>query len=176
MKYLIPTLDFRGYLTRCYDLACFSSCVKAKRGSIVLQPQILGEAIVGSGVNRSPNPAFADCATLCAGKLRAGIKSGTRIELCYAIHAEQAALLEAGTLARGGTLVVAGYNTDGSKALKDPELPLGHPMRGFYCSMCARIIWAAGIDYVVCDTVWGVPIVYSIEDVWASSYAVADSI
>lgn len=177
MPELLRSLDFRGYLDLCYKLALESPCSKAKRGAVVVQPQILGDAIVGRGFNHSPNPEYADCATLCAGKLRAGIKSGTRVELCYAIHAEQKAIIEAGQYyTRGSTLVVAGYNSDGTEALKDPNLPEGHPMRGFYCSMCARMIWAAGIDYIVCDSVYGIPVLYSPQDIWESSYIVADSI
>lgn len=187
---VIPSLDLQHYIDLCYEYAQFSTCAKARYGSVIVMADEnmpygmqhvgsdgSGERILGTGCNHSPNPACTDCATLCAGKLRLGVKSGTRVELCYAVHAEQWALLEAGPLAKGATLFNAGYDSNWEKTLrKDPTLPPGHPNAGFYCSVCARLMWAAGIKYVVRDTVWGIPIVYTMEDVWASSYAVADSI
>lgn len=183
----VPSLDLQHYIDLCYNYAKLSTCSKARFGSIIvtanenlplgLRDSSRPERIVGKGWNHSPNPACEDCAALCAGKLRLGVKSGTRIELCYAVHAEQYALLQAGTLAKDGAVFVTGYDGNWQKNLKkNPEAPVGHPTRGFYCSMCARLMWAAGIKWVVCDSVFNTPIVFSIQDVWDASYLVADSI
>jgi deoxycytidylate deaminase len=166
----------RVYLDQCYALAKNSTCVKAKVGAQVRGPYgDMSDHLLGQGFNQSPNPEFADCGKLCAGGIRCGIKSGTRAELCYAVHAEQYALLQAGSLAKGATIYVASYDDKGEKRLKNAELPLGHPMHGFYCSVCARLIWAAGIARVVTDGVKG-PVVLSLNDIWKTSYGVADSI
>ena len=182
----LPSLDYQRYIDMCYDIARGSTCSKARFGSVIVSNTWLldgtiasppREVIVGRGTNHSPNPACEDCASLCAGKLRLGVKSGTRIELCYAVHAEQWALLEAGPKANGAVIFVTGFDGKWEKNLKkDPTLPEGHPNRGFYCSMCARLMWAAGIKHVVCDSVLGSPVIYTVEDVWNSSYIVADSI
>lgn len=134
---VIPSLDLQHYIDLCYEFARFSTCAKARYGSVIVMasenmPYGLqhvdegDEQIVGIGCNRSPNPACEDCATLCAGKLRLGVKSGTRVELCYAVHAEQWALLKAGPLAEGATLFNAGFDSNWEKTLrKDPTLPPG---------------------------------------------------
>src|SRR5271166_912463 len=183
MSNFIPSLDYQKYIDMCYEIARDSTCSKARYGAVIVALDFASssspnrEFIVGKGTNHSPNPACEDCAALCAGGIRAGIKSGTRLELCYAVHAEQWALLQAGPLAKNGTMFVAGLDANWEKMLrKDPSLPPGHPNAGFYCSMCARLMWAAGVKYIVRDTVWDIPIVYSMEEAWASAYAVAGSV
>lgn len=161
----------RAYLDACYEHARATTCAKARVGALVVSA---GE-VVGTGCNRSPNPAFLDCASLCAGGIRKGVKSGTRAELCYAVHAEQWAIHEAGTLAKDATLYVASFDADWNKRLKDSSLPLGHPMRGFYCSVCARACWMAGIGRVVTDGVGGI-VEFTPEEIWRTSYGVAASI
>ena len=161
----------RGYLDQCYELAKHATCVKAKVGAQVRDPRGM---LLGQGYNHSPNPACDDCANLCAGGIRKGVKSGTRLELCHAVHAEQWAIHEAGRAAMGATLYVASFNDKGEKRLKDTTLPLGHPMHGFYCSMCARAVWMAGITRIITDSVEGI-VEYSPSEIWETSYGVAGS-
>jgi deoxycytidylate deaminase len=166
----------RVYLDQCYSIAKRATCTKAKVGA-----QVRGHFgdmpmhLLGEGWNHSPNPQCDDCATLCAGGIRAGVKSGTRLELCHAVHAEQWALFQAGALANGATLYVASFDENGNKRLKDTSHPLTHPMHGFYCTMCARAIWMAGIKLVVTESTSGI-LYLSPEAVWNSSYSYAASI
>ena len=162
----------RAYLDACYKLAQRSECVKARVGAIVVSE---GEGALGTGYNHSPNPNCNDCEHLCAGGIRAGVKSGTRLELCHAVHAEQWAIHEAGLAAQGATLYVASFDDKWNKRLKDSSLPLGHIMHGFYCSMCARACWMAGIVRIVTDGVNGI-VEFTPEDIWNTSYGVAGSI
>lgn len=167
--YLPMTHEFA--LNRCYELAQKSPCAKRKVGSLIINHG----GIVGEGWNHPPNPACQDCETLCAGGIRKGIASGTRGELCYSLHAEQAAIIAAGKEARGGMLYAAGFDTQGNKFLKDHSLPPGDPHAGFYCTLCIRCIWEAGLRGIMVDTVSG-PAFESLEDAWKTSYAVANSI
>jgi dCMP deaminase len=155
-----------AYLDTCCEYARMSPCAKARVGALVVS----AGQVVGTGYNHSPNPACNDCATMCSGGIRKGIASGTRLELCYAVHAEQWAIHEAGPLAKGGTLYVASFDQDWKRRLKDPSLPLGHPMRGFYCSLCARAIWMAGIDLVITDSINGI-IEHTPDDIWKASFS-----
>jgi pyrimidine deaminase RibD-like protein len=167
---MTPEQD-RAFLALCCDLAHNSPCAKARVGAAVVS---IDGQLVGTGFNHSPNPACNDCATICAGGIRKGIKSGTHAELCYAVHAEQWAIFEAGPLAKNGTLYVASFDENWVRRLKDPTLPVGHPMRGFYCSLCARACWMAGIACIVTDSINGV-IHHSPEDIWNSSFSLASA-
>jgi dCMP deaminase len=158
--------DHHAYLDTCCEYARMSPCAKARVGALVVS----AGQIVGTGYNHSPNPACNDCAMMCAGGIRKGIPSGTRLELCYAVHAEQWAIFEAGPLAKGGTLYVASFDHEWKRRLKDPSLPLGHPMRGFYCSLCARAIWMAGIDLIITDSINGI-IEHTPDDIWKASFS-----
>jgi hypothetical protein len=163
----------RGYLNQCYEIARFATCVKAKVGAQVRCPRGM---LLGEGWNHSPNPNCDDCANLCAGGIRKDVKSGTRLELCHAVHAEQWAIHKAGEKAKGATLYVASFHANGDKRLKDASLPLGHPMHGFYCSMCARACWMAGIVRIFTDGIDDTIVEYTPEEIWETSYGVAGSI
>lgn len=167
----------RIYLDQCYAVAEFATCVKAKVGAQVRAAK--HDSLLGQGWNHSPNPGCDDCANLCAGGIRQGVKSGTRLELCHAVHAEQWAIHQAaerhGEKVKGATLYVASFDDKGEKRLKDPSLPLGHPMHGFYCSMCARACWMAGIARIITDSIAG-PVEFTPQEIWDTSYGVAGSI
>jgi len=162
----------RAYLDLCYEYAKKSTCSKARVGAIIV---VDGNTIAGIGWNQTPNTACEDCANLCAGGIRKGVKSGTRLELCYAVHAEQWAIHRAGPFARGATIYIASFDENWNKRLKDSSLPLGHPMHGFYCSMCARAVWMAGISRIVTDGINGI-VEFTPEEIWNTSYGVAGSI
>lgn len=157
-------------LSRCYELAKNSPCAKAKVGALIFNDGI----VVAEGWNHSPNPACQDCEHQCAGGIRAGVPSGTRVELCHAGHAEGWAITAAGGFAKGGIIYVASLDAAGNKHLKDHSLPLGNPLAGFYCTLCIRHIWMAGLVGICVDTVNG-PDIESLEQAWASSYAVAEA-
>jgi len=155
-------------IARCYDLASKSPCFKAKFGSVIVK----NGAIIGEGWNHSPNPECQDCEHQCAGGIRVGIASGTRVELCHAGHAEGWAIVDAGTRARGALIYVAGFDRGGNRFLKDRTLPLGDPRRGFYCTLCIRHIWMAGLNGIYVDSVQGITM-ETLEEAWATSYGVA---
>jgi hypothetical protein len=155
-------------IAHCYELAKESPCFKAKFGSVVVNDGW----IVGEGWNHSPNPDCQDCEHQCAGGIRLGVPSGTRVELCHAGHAEGWAITKAGNRAKGGIIYVAGTDVAGNKFLKDHDLPLGNPRAGFYCTLCIRHIWMAGITGIWVDTANG-PVYESLQDAWKTSFAVA---
>ena len=78
---------------------------------------------------------------------RLGIPSGTRAELCYAIHAEQNAVIQAARL---------GISIDGG-TLYSTHQP---------CSVCAKIIINAGIRRIVYEN--GYPDPFSLEIIHAA--------
>jgi len=130
-------MDEMEYIERCLDLADKSSCSKKKYGSVIVKD----DEIIGEGYNHPVTKEIEDL--LCHPCIRENINSGTRLEMCAAIHAEQAAIINAyknGKDPEGATLYVAGKRNDGEIIVFDEK--------GFYCSFCSRIMAEVGIEKV----------------------------
>lgn len=100
-----------------------STCTRRQIGAIIVSPH--GE-IKSTGYNGNPR-GLPHCEEMGCIRDRMNIPSGTRLETCTAVHAEQNALIQAGTNAQGSTL----YST---------IVP---------CPICARMILNAQIVHVV---------------------------
>jgi len=133
------------YIQRCLELADKSPCIKRKYGSVVVKD----DKIIGEGYNHPVTKEMEEL--LCNPCIRFEINSGTRLELCSAVHAEQAAIINTyknNEDPDGATLYVAGKDPDG----KIRELC----ERGFYCSFCSRIMAEVGIEEVRVLTKMGI--------------------
>ena len=100
-----------------------STCTRRQIGAIIVSEH--GE-IKSTGYNGNPR-GLPHCDEMGCIRDRLGIPSGTRLETCTAVHAEQNALIQAGTNARGSTL----FST---------IVP---------CPICARMILNAQVSRVV---------------------------
>jgi len=100
-----------------------STCTRRQIGAIIVSD--VGE-IKSTGYNGNPR-GLPHCGEMGCIRDKLGIPSGTRLETCTAVHAEQNALMQAGTNARGSTL----YST---------IVP---------CPICARMILNAQVQRVV---------------------------
>lgn len=105
------------------EVARRSTCTRRQIGAIVVSPD--GE-IKSTGYNGNPR-GLPHCEDIGCIRDKLGIPSGTRLETCTAVHAEQNALIQAGTNAKNGTM----YST---------IVP---------CPICARMILNAQIRRVV---------------------------
>ena len=105
------------------EVAKRSTCTRRKIGAIIVSD--VGE-IKSSGYNGNPR-GLPHCEEIGCIRDKLGIPSGTRLETCTAVHAEQNALIQAGTNSRGSTL----YST---------IVP---------CPICARMILNAQVARVV---------------------------
>lgn len=144
---------------KCLSLASKSECAKMKFGSVITDAR--GE-IIGEGWNHFVDDCLGDF-DCC--EARKNIPSGTRLEYCKAVHAEQHAVADA---VRGGCndfsnvkLYVAGTNGDGVPFFQTK----------FYCSFCARILKVFGVRrvFVMSKDGW---VENSIQDILRSSYEV----
>jgi len=119
---------------RCIERAKKSPCLRMKFGAIIFK----GEKIIAEGYNY---PVFASvCIDSCI-RDELGIHHGRNVETCWAIHAEQSALLKAGKEAKGADMMVVGLRPNGEILWKD-NAP-------FYCSVCARLIIGADIRRII---------------------------
>ena len=109
-------------------LAGWSSCFKEDRqiGAVIVRDK----RILTTGYNGAP-AGIKSCKERgeCL-RRKLNIESGTRAEFCYAVHAEQNALIQAARL---------------GLAVKDATLYCTH----YPCSICAKLIVNAGIARVV---------------------------
>ncbi len=80
-----------------------STCIRHHFGCVISKDH----KIISTGYNGAVKGAV-HCLDKGCIRNRLGIESGTRIEICSAVHAEQNALIQAGSNAKGGTLYVNG--------------------------------------------------------------------
>ena len=105
------------------EVARRSTCTRRQIGAIIVSE--VGE-IKSTGYNGNPR-GMPHCSETECIRDSLGIPSGTMMETCTAVHAEQNALIQAGTNARNGTMYVT-------------IVP---------CPICARMIINAQIRRVV---------------------------
>jgi len=105
------------------EVARRSTCTRRKIGAIIVSD--VGE-IKSTGYNGNPR-GLPHCHEIGCIRDKLGIPSGTRMETCTAVHAEQNALIQAGASSKGSTI----YST---------IVP---------CPICARMILNAQIARVV---------------------------
>ena len=115
------------YFDALEKLLPWSGCQRRRVAAMIINPKT--RRPIGSGVNGSPH---SSCEKL-GGCLRnqMGIESGTRHEVCRAVHAEQEAIFQAMKHGNG-------------KELEGAVLICTHSP----CSICARMIIRAGIKAV----------------------------
>ena len=121
-----------------------STCLRRRYGAVIVR----NDRLVATGYNGAARGCENCCdAGVCA---RKDIPHGTRYELCKAVHAEQNAIMQAGTeLTAGSVLYLAGVDAETGETLHDIDC----------CMMCKRAVINAGIEKVVFadgDTGWKV--------------------
>lgn len=155
-------MEWSKYLLRCWELASNSDCKKMKFGSVI----VLDEEIIGEGYNHVAHPSRKD--SCC---LRKGVKSGTRLELCNAMHSEQSSMINAHHRGHADlsnvTLYVGGIFPDGKRLIKREP--------GLYCTFCARPMAEERINKVVVPTKIG-EAELSLTDVLRTAYQFATGI
>ena len=116
----------KRFMEMAYLVATWSSCIRRSIGCVIVKDK----RIMTTGYNGAP-AGLKTCKERgeCL-RRKLGIASGTRAEVCYAIHAEQNAIIQAAKL---------GVSIDGA-TLYCTHQP---------CSVCARMIINAGIKRVV---------------------------
>ena len=143
-----------GFVETCLRLSASSDCTRMKFGAVVVKRRFWdGGAtsdlvVIGQGYNRKASPctAFVDCCDL---RDRLKIPGRMRAELCEAVHAEWAAIINAGERGyqvRGAELIVCGKRPSGELYAKK--------WRNHSCTLCTRLMHAFGIArvWVPCAT------------------------
>ena len=123
----------RRFMDIAKSVATWSSCVRNGRkvGSVIVR----NNRILTTGYNGAP-AGIKSCKErgFCL-RDKLGIASGTRAELCYAIHAEQNAVIQAAKM---------GISVEGA------TIYVTHQP----CSVCTRILINSGISRIVYDNAY----------------------
>lgn len=106
------------------DVALRSTCIRRQIGTVIVDSGT--KEIVATGYNGNPR-GQEHCTEIGCIRDIQNIPSGDRSEVCTAVHAEQNALMQAGTRSRGATMYCL-------------IMP---------CNTCAKMIVNAGIKRVV---------------------------
>jgi len=116
-----PSFD-ENFLEMLEVIAKRSTCFRHQLAALIVKDN----KIISSGYNGNPR-TFPHCDEMGCIRDEQNIKSGTQMETCTGVHAEQNALLQAGKMADGATMYV----------------------NAFPCKICARLIINAKIAKVV---------------------------
>ena len=116
-----------------------STCLKRHYGAVIVKD----DEIIATGYNGAPRGRENCCDIGSCLRIKMGIPSGQRYEICRSVHAEMNAIISASRKdMKGSTLYLVGVEPDGSYT-KNSEP----------CLMCKRNIVNAGIKNVIikCD-------------------------
>lgn len=116
------------FIELAFQIAEWSSCYKPERkvGAVIVR----NKRILTTGYNGAPAGMDSCMEREVCMRNELGIRSGERHELCYAIHAEQNAIIQAAKL---------GVSIDGA-TIYCTHQP---------CAICAKMIINAGIERIV---------------------------
>lgn len=150
---------------RCVTLANLSTCMRMHFGAVIFKNGI----ILSEGFNY---PVLNACSKICI-RDELNIHHGQRLELCYAVHAEQEAICSAarrGIPIDGADIMVVGLIPSVPKSKLGLRLSqlgcysgevLWKKGTQFYCSVCAKLIIGARLRRIYGITkdglVWTTP-------------------
>ena len=126
------------YLDIAKSVAARSTCLKRHYGAVIVN----NDEIIATGYNGAPRGRENCCDIGSCLRIKMGIPSGQRYEICRSVHAEMNAIISASRKdMKGSTLYLVGIEPDGSYT------KYAEP-----CSMCKRNIINAGINLVIAKT------------------------
>lgn len=117
------------------DVSTRSTCLRAHWGAVLVDSQ---SQIISTGYNGAPAGILNCSETGVCRRQEKNVPSGSNVELCYAVHAEMNALLQAGPDARESTLYLSG---------RDPK---GGLIAGVgSCILCAKMAVNASVKVII---------------------------
>ena len=128
------------YMELAKDTANYSTCLRRKVGAVLVKD----DKVIGVGYN-GPIIKF-DCMMHGCKREKLNIPSGERLEVCRALHAEVACILDA----------YKHYNNPLDATMYVTHAP---------CTICANVIYDAGISSVIFDNEYPDSGIYFLSDV-----------
>lgn len=124
------------YLKVAYECALRSTCLRRQYGAVIVDKD---GYIISTGYNGAPKKVI-DCLDRDrCWRIEHNIPAGQNYERCYSVHAEMNALMQAGKLASGSTMFLAGVDSN-TGLVPESMMP---------CSLCAKLLVNADIKNVM---------------------------
>lgn len=137
MRYVTDMKEIKEieyYMKLAAQEAVKSTCIKSKRGAIIVKD----DKIVGKGYNKvTEGHDNVTLEGLCNPCIREDIHDKSRVELCYAVHAEQMAIIDAGN----NKNPLFGARMYHIKVKNGEMQPSGKPS----CTTCSKMVDESGI-------------------------------
>lgn len=143
---MVKKLSLEEIAEECKKLASMSTCLRMHFGAVIFKNGII--------LSRGFNYPVMNCEKECI-RDKMNVHHGQRLELCYAIHAEQVAICNAakrGIPIFGADVMVVGIRPNGEILWRNKAQ--------FYCSVCARLIIGAGLARIYGVTKEGITVTY----------------
>ena len=130
-----PSKD-RYYLDIAAVVASRSTCLRRQYGAVIVKD----DEIISTGYNGGIRGGENCCDYGKCQREKFGIPHGEQYKKCYAVHAEQNAIISASRRDMiGATLYLAGF--ENGQRMPSSEV--------FPCDICRKMLWNAGIRLVV---------------------------
>ena len=130
------TKDFH-YLEIAKTVSCRSTCLSKQFGAVIVKD----DRVISTGYNGSPSKCINCCDVgNCRRITDPGYQRGTSYNVCYAVHAEQNAMLAVShDQMIGSTMYLYGYDMIAKHVVKDANA----------CAICKRLILNSGINTLI---------------------------
>jgi dCMP deaminase len=140
---MVETTD-KEFIEMARQEALKSTCLRRRYGAVLVWAD---SSVMGKGYNHQPH-SLPVCKTCIRDDLH--IEHGLNAEMCYAVHAEQAAIIDAAKnwYAPSGTIMyLVEIDKKGDIIYRDDFR--------FYCTICAKMMAEAGVEWLVMPIISG---------------------
>ena len=170
----LPSKD-EYYMGLAASVARRATCLKVQIGAVIIRD----DQVVATGYCGAPRGTLSSMEHGFCLRVKLGIPSGHRYEMCRSVHAEQNAIINAarsGTSLFGGDMYIYGERREDGKEIRD--LDGGGDsiiLDAFPCFICKKMLINCGLKRVICSLKDGGMKVFKVED-WVGDWKEKDII
>lgn len=164
LKIKRPSKD-EYYLDLAKSVCRRATCLKVEIGAVIIRD----DQVVATGYCGAPRGTKSSLEHGFCLRMRLGIPSGHRYEMCRSVHAEQNAIINAarsGTSLLGGDMYIYGARREGK---------IGQPLDAFPCFICKKMLINCGLKRVICSLRNGGFKIFKVKD-WIKEWSKKDII
>jgi dCMP deaminase len=164
----LPSKD-EYYMGLAASVARRATCLKVQIGAVIIRD----DQVVATGYCGAPRGTKSSMEHGFCLRVKLGIPSGHRYEMCRSVHAEQNAIINAarsGTSLLGGDMYIYGERREDGREMKVPDI-----LDAFPCFICKKMLINCGLKRVICSLKDGGMKVFEVAE-WAKDWGEKDII